>query len=85
MYWIIYSAGRFFTEWLRTDSLIYAGLRTAQLTAVLAIVICSIWLYWRHRSDSNTLRKETTLVGVETVGADKKALVEEIIQNQKDI
>ncbi len=82
VYWIIYSAGRFFTEGLRTDSLTYAGVRTAQLTAVLAIVICSIWLYWRHRSDP---RKEITLVGVETVGAGKNAFGEEIIQNQKDI
>ena len=49
LYWVIYSAGRFFTEGLRTDSLTYAGLRTAQVTAVAAIVICGGWLIWRHR------------------------------------
>ncbi|HEX2916164.1 MAG TPA: prolipoprotein diacylglyceryl transferase [Chloroflexia bacterium] len=51
-YWVIYSAGRFFTEGLRTDSLTYAGLRTAQVTAIGAIVVCSLWLFWRHRYDS---------------------------------
>jgi phosphatidylglycerol:prolipoprotein diacylglycerol transferase len=51
IYWIIYSIGRFFTESLRTDSLTFEGFRTAQVTAIAAILVCSALLFWQHRHD----------------------------------
>ena len=39
LYLILYSAGRFFIEGLRTDSLMFAGMRAAQLISIAAIVI----------------------------------------------
>jgi phosphatidylglycerol:prolipoprotein diacylglycerol transferase len=59
LYGILYSAGRFFTEGLRTDSLCVGtytldgsctgGLRIAQLVSLGALVICGLFLAWRHR------------------------------------
>jgi phosphatidylglycerol:prolipoprotein diacylglycerol transferase len=54
LYWVIYSIGRFFTEGLRTDSLFIIGgppngLRSAQLTAIIAILIAGFLLFYRHR------------------------------------
>ena len=59
LYGILYSAGRFFTEGLRTDSLCVGtytldgsctnGLRIAQLVSLGAFVICGLVLAWRHR------------------------------------
>lgn len=54
LYWVIYSFGRFFTEAIRTDSLTYGGLKTAQVTAVVAIIVCGSWLIWRHRHDNRS-------------------------------
>jgi phosphatidylglycerol:prolipoprotein diacylglycerol transferase len=59
LYGVLYSAGRFFTEGLRTDSLCVGpytldgscagGLRIAQLISLAALVICGSLLAWRHR------------------------------------
>ena len=59
LYGVLYSAGRFFTEGLRTDSLCVGpytldgscagGLRIAQLVSLAALVICGLILAWRHR------------------------------------
>ena len=52
-YWIIYSIGRFFTESLRTDSLYVtgttSGLRSAQVTGIIGIIIASLIMFLRHR------------------------------------
>lgn len=39
LYGIIYSAGRFWIEGLRTDSLMFMGMRVAQLISILTIVV----------------------------------------------
>lgn len=39
LYLILYSAGRFFIEGLRTDSLMFMGMRVAQLISLAAIII----------------------------------------------
>ena len=59
LYGVLYSAGRFFTEGLRTDSLCVGaytldgscanGLRVAQLVSLGALVLCGLALTWRHR------------------------------------
>jgi phosphatidylglycerol:prolipoprotein diacylglycerol transferase len=59
LYGLLYSAGRFFTEGIRTDSLCVGaytldgsctgGLRIAQLVSLGAFVICGLVLAWRHR------------------------------------
>ena len=38
-YMVLYSLGRFFIEGLRTDSLMFFGLRTAQIISLIGIVI----------------------------------------------
>jgi len=58
-YSMLYSAGRFVTEGLRTDSLCVGaytldgsctgGLRIAQLVSLAALVCCGLILAWRHR------------------------------------
>jgi phosphatidylglycerol---prolipoprotein diacylglyceryl transferase len=58
LYGVLYSAGRFFTEGLRTDSLCVGaytldgactgGLRLAQLVSLGAFAICGLVLAWRH-------------------------------------
>lgn len=45
LYGILYSLGRFWIEGLRTDSLMFYGLRTAQLVSLAVIVSFSV-LYW---------------------------------------
>ncbi|MBN9391504.1 MAG: prolipoprotein diacylglyceryl transferase [Chloroflexi bacterium] len=53
LYWVIYSIGRFFTEGFRTDSLYFLGdtnsLRTAQVLAIVSILIAGFLLFYRHR------------------------------------
>ena len=44
LYGILYSIGRFWIEGLRTDSLMFMGLRTAQLISIFTIVVFSILL-----------------------------------------
>jgi phosphatidylglycerol:prolipoprotein diacylglycerol transferase len=67
LYGVLYSAGRFFTEGLRTDSLCVGtytldgsctgGLRVAQLVSLAALVICGVILAWRHRSRPSAPRQ----------------------------
>jgi phosphatidylglycerol:prolipoprotein diacylglycerol transferase len=48
-YLILYSLGRFWIESLRTDSLMFAGFRVAQIVSLLLIVLASVTLIRRHR------------------------------------
>ena len=62
LYLVIYSIGRFFTESLRTDSLYVIGtdpygLRSAQVTALVEILIGGFLLFFRHRSAFPDLQK----------------------------
>ncbi|MDD2481387.1 MAG: prolipoprotein diacylglyceryl transferase [Lutispora sp.] len=51
LYGIIYSAGRFWIEGLRTDSLMFMGMRTAQIISVLIIVL-GLLMYFSMRRKS---------------------------------
>ena len=57
VYFIGYSVGRFFIEGLRTDSLMFFGLRTAQLTSLALIVIGIVGLIWLRRRDDDLSRR----------------------------
>ncbi len=47
-YGILYSVGRFMLEFLRADSLMTAlGIKAAQLTSVIVVVVCCGLLLWR--------------------------------------
>ena len=48
-YLMLYSFGRFWIEGLRTDSLMFAGFRIAQIISLLLILFASITLIQRHR------------------------------------
>ena len=55
LYGILYSLGRFWIEGMRTDSLMFMGMRAAQLLSVAVIVVFSIILYIiRHRKTNKT-------------------------------
>lgn len=47
LYLILYSVGRFFIEGLRTDSLMFMGLRVAQLISIVGIIIGIILILYR--------------------------------------
>jgi phosphatidylglycerol:prolipoprotein diacylglycerol transferase len=47
-YGVLYSAGRFWIEGFRTDSLMFLGMRTAQLVSLLMILICGGIFVWRR-------------------------------------
>lgn len=50
LYMILYSAGRFFVEGLRTDSLMFIGLRVAQLISLGLIVAgIGLWVYLKKK------------------------------------
>lgn len=50
LYLILYSAGRFFVEGLRTDSLMFMGMRVAQLISIASIVIgATLLIYLRNK------------------------------------
>ena len=53
LYSIIYSAGRFWIEGLRTDSLMFMGIRVAQLVSVLIIIFGLLFYYKMRRKDKN--------------------------------
>ncbi|MEG0284338.1 MAG: prolipoprotein diacylglyceryl transferase [Erysipelotrichales bacterium] len=57
LYGIFYSFGRMFIEQLRTDSLMFGPIRTAQLTSVVIIVVC-VYLFYRFdkTKEQNTLQ-----------------------------
>jgi phosphatidylglycerol:prolipoprotein diacylglycerol transferase len=48
-YLMLYSTGRFWIEGLRTDSLMFAGFRIAQIVSLCLILLASITLIQRHR------------------------------------
>lgn len=55
LYLILYSAGRFFVEGLRTDSLMFLGMRVAQLVSVGAIAVgAAIFVYIRRSSEKDS-------------------------------
>lgn len=56
VYAILYSAVRFGLEFLRADSLQFAGLKTAQLLSVGTIVACGALLVTRYRSGQATTK-----------------------------
>lgn len=49
IYIIFYSVGRFFIEGMRTDSLMFASIRVAQLVSILLIIIGISSIYLRHK------------------------------------
>ncbi len=52
IYAILYSIGRFFIEGLRTDSLYFMGLRTAQIVSLLLVIVGTIVLVKLRKSAS---------------------------------
>ena len=44
-YMVLYSLGRFFIEGLRTDSLMFFGLKTAQIVSLIGIIIGTIIIF----------------------------------------
>ena len=54
LYLILYSAGRFFVEGLRTDSLMFAGMRVAQLISIASIIIgAALLIYVKKKKMSS--------------------------------
>jgi 16S rRNA (cytosine1402-N4)-methyltransferase/phosphatidylglycerol:prolipoprotein diacylglycerol transferase len=58
LYGILYSAGRFWIEGLRTDSLMYMGMRTAQIISVVIIAAFTALLIYRRKNQNNKPNKE---------------------------
>jgi phosphatidylglycerol---prolipoprotein diacylglyceryl transferase len=55
LYGILYSVGRFLIEGLRTDSLMFMGLRAAQIfSLVIIVVFITVFFYIRHRKGKIT-------------------------------
>ena len=52
-YMILYSIGRFFIEGLRTDSLMFMGLRTAQIVSLIGIVLGIGLIIWTYKKNKN--------------------------------
>jgi len=52
LYGIIYSAGRFWIEGLRTDSLMFMGMRVAQLISILTIVVFGLLFYLNKKKEN---------------------------------
>ena len=48
---ILYSIGRFFIEGLRTDSLMFMGLRTAQMVSLLGILLGVVLIVWINKKN----------------------------------
>ena len=46
---VLYSLGRFFIEGLRTDSLMFFGLRTAQIISLIGIVVGAVIIFMANR------------------------------------
>ena len=49
---VLYSVGRFFIEGLRTDSLMFFGLRTAQIISLIGIIIGAIIIFISSRNSN---------------------------------
>lgn len=58
LYGILYSAGRFWIEGLRTDSLMFMGMRVAQLVSVLVIVAFTALLLHRRKMKEQKTENE---------------------------
>ena len=54
-YMVFYSLGRFFIEGLRTDSLMFFGLRTAQIISIIGMVIGVIIIFIANRNSKKKL------------------------------
>ena len=52
---VLYSLGRFFIEGLRTDSLMFFGLRIAQIISIIGIVIGIIIIFIANRNNKKKL------------------------------
>lgn len=50
-YMILYSIGRFFIEGLRTDSLMFFGLRTAQIISLVGILAGATLIFWAKKKN----------------------------------
>ncbi len=62
-YAIAYSLGRFWIEGLRTDSLMFGSLRTAQIISLVAIalgIFGLVWLYGLRRRFPDTVSKKSS-------------------------
>ncbi len=57
LYAILYSIGRFWIEGLRTDSLMFMGMRTAQLVSITTIIVFSVlfYLFRKRKKTENTV------------------------------
>ena len=54
LYMILYSVVRFFVEGLRTDSLMFMGMRVAQLISILSIIAgIGLWIYLKKKKPLN--------------------------------
>lgn len=53
-YGVLYSTGRFWIEGLRTDSLMFFGMRTAQVISLLMILICGGFFIYRRKQMKST-------------------------------
>ena len=54
-YMILYSIGRFFIEGLRTDSLMFLGLRMAQLISLAGIILGVIFIFIIVKKNKNKI------------------------------
>ena len=52
-YMVLYSLGRFFIEGLRTDSLMFFGLKTAQIVSLIGIIIGTIIIFLAVKFQKN--------------------------------
>jgi len=52
LYGILYPLGRFFIEMQRPDAWKVGGIATAQLVAILSILVCGAILFYRHRQSA---------------------------------
>lgn len=57
VYGLLYSVTRFSLEFLRGDSLMWGGLKAAQLLSLGAILVCSVLLFMRYRSTHTNTTK----------------------------
>ena len=54
-YMVLYSLGRFFIEGLRTDSLMFFGLRTAQIISLIGIVVGAVIIFMANRNSKKKI------------------------------
>ena len=52
-YMVLYSLGRFFIEGLRTDSLMFLGLRTAQIISLIGIILGVLIIFIAIKNNKN--------------------------------